>query len=140
MDATQVGSTLYKTFFSEYSIQDLWKTCPCQMLWEAIRKESALIISMDDVKKKLQNVKSVYILPEPLPAMYMGMEPNYRLVSCEEILNDDAKNGKCHYWQIEPIYIINTDYSWMIVLTTENTPSGEQMIALVNRTGDGDVF
>lgn len=113
--------------------------CPNQMLWEAIRSSELQILSRSAVLQQLQQTSSVLVFPEPLPALYIGVEPTYAVVPSVKILahsshwiNDSMEKGKC-ILEIEPLYIIDTNHSWMIVLTPENTPIGDQLCVLLNR-------
>lgn len=120
-------------------IQPLWSMCPNQMLWEAIRSSEAQVLSKCAVLQQLQQAASVFVFPEPLPALYIGAEPAYAIVPSAKILdhsshwiNHSMEKGKC-ILEIEPLYIMNTNCSWMIVLTPENTPSGSQLCVLLTR-------
>ena len=135
MENMLIGKRIVETFFSGISVIDLWKSCPCQMLWEAINKANSTIISQYDVLQQLRRFSSVYILPELLPAIYLGIEPAYKLVKCSSFPEDNeslfgnATLGEWNLLDVEPLYIVSCDFSWMIVLTTENTPSGERLCA-----------
>ena len=131
MKHIEIGQIILNTFFNGRLLQELWEVCHCQMIWEAITKVDAQIISQSEVEDLLRKVDSVLVLPEPLPSMYMGIEPAFREISGKEIL----ESGKCcdinDLFSIEPLYIVCLEDSWMIVLTTENTPAGDQLIALL---------
>lgn len=141
MDQIDIGKTIIKNFFDDRSISDLWKTCNCQMLWEAIKKEDATFISRPEILQQLQNAKYVFILPELLPTLYIGSDPSYMAMRfsdlervCEAWSNNPLIRGNCIF-EIEPLYIVSCDFRWMIVLTTENTPSGEQLCILMHGLG-----
>ena len=70
----------------------------------------------------MKQTSEVYVLPEPLPAFYHQQEVAYAVVS-----SCDFTEGFSEYVKTEPLYVINNNFSWMIVLTTENTPNGEQL-------------
>lgn len=124
-------------FFPGRSAQELWITCRSQMLWEAIRKNDAEIISISDLPYLLCDEVSVIIAPEPLPAMYLGIEPAHKFIDTDEIINSvfnyiDTPLVKCKsILETEPLYIFPINYSWMIALTTENTQEGKRLCVLV---------
>lgn len=136
------GKQMILSFFShldlQCDIQSLWSICPNQMLWEAIQSSEAQVLSQRGVLQQLQQTSSVLVFPEPLPALYIGAEPAYSVVPSAKILdhssdwiNHSTEKGKC-ILEIEPLYIMSTNCSWMIVLTPENTPSGSQLCVLLN--------
>ena len=137
MPNKKIGSLIIEHFFPDQSAIQLREACPNKMLWEAIKKADATIISQKDVMQHLHTTADAYILPECLPAIDLGIEPAYMRLS-DFFLQDEAP-PPCRTWkidtatlfQIEPLYIINSDFSWMIVLTTENLPSGEQLCVFV---------
>ena len=112
--------------FVPHDIDKLWKSCPNRMLWEAIRAENAATISRTDVTFTIKQTPEIYVLPEPLPAFYQNTKPPYTLVSSASLISNFEE-----YAKTEPLYLISKDFSWMIVLTTENTLSGEQLCVLV---------
>ncbi len=137
------GRWIISLFFphvnSQCDIQDLWKFCPNQMLWEAIRGSDAKVLSQHDVLQQLRQAPSVLIFPEPLPSLYLGVDPAYSIVPTAAIIekslhwiSNSTEKGNC-VLEIEPLYMISTDYLWMIVLTTENTQSGDQLCVLLHR-------
>ena len=101
------------------------------MLWEAIKKENAVIIPFEKVTRIIDTNQFVYIIPEPLPAIYMGVKPAYKKVRASSLLQEHKE-----YLKVEPVYIISEDFSWMIVLTTENTPDGKQLCCYTRRQTD----
>ena len=122
---------LLNTFFNNRTLPELWEACHCQMLWEAIKKEDAIIISYEEVVSKISSEQMVHVFPEPLPALYMGIEPASKKVSTASLLhNKDVL-------RIEPLYIVSDDFSWMIVLTTENTLDGKQLCCWTERKTEG---
>ena len=119
-------------------MQDLWGTCHCQMLWEAIKREDARDISINDLPQLLHSDAFVIIAPEPLPAMYMGTAPAFQLIS-KDILLEALTDYQDMPWikgksifEVEPIYLFAVDLSWMIALTTENTTDGKRLCVVVN--------
>jgi hypothetical protein len=135
----QILSHFFPHISSQRDIQNLWNCCPNQMLWEAISASDANLITQRDMMQLLQKTPFVYAFPEPLPALYLGAEPGYSILCTKEgresslypvgILDEDGYNA----FSVEPLYLICEDISWMIVLTTENTPSGDQLCALLTR-------
>lgn len=129
MNKKNIGEVLLDNFFGGISPLVLWDSCPNQMLWENIQSEDASVISERDIPQYLQGVQAVFVLPEPLPALYIGIKPTYKNVSCSKLICD--LNAADHLFDADPTYIISCDYAWMIVLTPENTPSGERLCVLV---------
>lgn len=145
MEQVTSGRQILGLFFpqirSQRDIQNLWNGCPNQMLWEAIKASDAKIVTWQDILRLLRKTSFVYAFPEPLPSLYLGAEPAYSVFRTEEVLarathltgastsNEEGYNG----FTIEPLYLICADCSWMIALTTENTPSGDQLCALLPR-------
>lgn len=109
------------------------------MLWDVIRKDDAAIIPISELPHLLRRETSVVIVPEPLPAMYMGIEPAFKAVSREIILDSlanyqDSPLVRCKsILEVEPVYLFSADLSWMIALTTENTPDGQRLCVLVRK-------
>ena len=112
--------------FIPHDIEKVWKACPTRMLWEAIRAEDATIISQPDVIFTIKQTPEIFVLSEPLSAFYRNTEPDYTLLPSSEFVADFAE-----YAKEEPLYLLSRDFSWMIILTTENTPSGEQLCVLM---------
>lgn len=141
MEKEKVGVSLIKRFvdpdFQDENFINLWKKCCNNMLWEGIGIEGS-VISEREVITYLRETKNVYVFPEPLPAFYLGCEVECKRMSTQELISSSSdwphnypvRGVTC--FEIEPLYIINSDYSWMIVLTTENTPNGGQMCLLVS--------
>ena len=126
-------------FFPGRSVQDLWATCHCQMLWEAIKREDARVISINDLPPLLRSDAFVIIAPEPLPAIYMGIDPAFKVIDKETIVNA-LLNYPDVPWvrsesilEVEPIYLFAVDFSWMIALTTENTVEGKRLCVVIER-------
>ncbi len=147
MEKVLIDSSIINEFirpeFQMSEIQDLWKSCPCGMLWEAIRADYSHIITRKDVINFLQHEKAVILIPEPLPNFYLGLQQEALLISTDALLssvetwleNNWAKNGNS-FLEIEPLYIVNETRQWMIVLSTENTPSGDQECLILKRRTD----
>lgn len=112
--------------FLPHDINKVWKSCPNRMLWEAVRAEDAAIISQTDVIFTIKHTPEIFVLSEPLPAFCRNTELDYTLVPSSEFVADFAE-----YAKEEPLYLLSKDFSWMIILTTENTPSGEQLCVLL---------
>ena len=130
---------IVSTFFPGRSVKELWETCRCQMLWEAIKREDGKEIAICDLPHLVQNEAFVIIAPEPLPAMYMGIAPAFQLVNKETLL-DALVNYQDSPWgsgksilEVEPVYLFSVDFSWMIALTTENTTDGKRLCVLVHK-------
>lgn len=137
------GRTILNRFFpddfSRHGIRNLWKACPNQMLWEAIQGTDAEILSPQEVLQQLRQCPSVFLFPEPLPSLYLDADPAYALVATSALI-DNAEpwrsNSLCRgnsVLEIEPLYIVSCDDSWMIVLTTENTRTGDQLCVRITR-------
>ena len=137
MQNKQIGTLIIRRFFPDQSAIQLWESCPCKMLWEALKRTEVTIINENEVPHYLQTANYVYVLPECLPAVYLGVEPAYMILSDFSLLHFDnppyetKEDNKTDFLQIEPLYIINGDFSWMVVLTTENLPSGDRLCAYV---------
>ena len=112
--------------FLPHDIDKVWKSCPNRMLWEAVRTEDATILSRSDVICTATHTPEIFVLSEPLPAFYRNIEPDYTLVPSSEFIENFSE-----YAKEEPLYLLSKDFSWMIILTTETTPSGEQLYVLV---------
>lgn len=147
MNQLTVGISIVQDFidpdFQERSIGDLWKACSCGMLWEAIRKNSCTIISRSDVLGYLQDEESVILIPEPLPAFFLGIRQTALQISTEILLSNRQTWLKDSYsdrtnclLNIEPLYILSASMHWMIVLTTENTASGQQLCVLLKNQNE----
>lgn len=140
MDTARVCEQILESFFAAQSIVELWKACHCQMLWEAIKASDATIITLDEVKLRIRCSPFVYVLPEFLPALYLGIEPAYKMIpsTCllmrDETPQNDLVPKQIDYFAVEPLYIVSCDYSWMIVVTPENTPAGETLCAFVKNS------
>ena len=125
--------------FSRHGIQNLWNTCPNQMLWEAIPGADAEVLSPPEVLQQLRQCPSVLLFPEPLPSLYLDAEPAYALVATSALIenaelwrSNSMRRGNS-VLEIEPLYIVSCDYFWMIVLTTENTRTGDQLCVRITR-------
>lgn len=115
-------------------ISKLWERCPNKYLWESLESNHVMYINKDHAIKQIERAASFILLPEPLPALYLGAEPAHMIVRLGDIV--ESKPGGCcnfkHFFaDIEPLYVVNKDFNWMIVLTTENTPDGSQLCVLV---------
>lgn len=137
------GRTILNRFFSKdrskHGIQDLWKACPNQMLWEAIQGADAAVLSPQEVLQQLKQCPSVLLFPEPLPSLYLGADPAYAIVATSALIenaepwcSNSLRRGNSAL-EIEPLYIVSCDDSWMIVLTTENTRTGDQLCVRITR-------
>lgn len=125
IDASIIKNFIMRDFLPQ-NIDKVWNFCPNRMLWEAIRAEDAAIISHADVRTLIKQTSEVYVLPEPLPAFYQNQEVTYAVVSSNDFVEDFSE-----YVKTEPLYVFSNNFSWMIVFTTENTPDGEQLCALI---------
>ena len=112
--------------FLPNDMDKVWTSCPNRMLWETIRAEDAVIVSHADVLTIVKQTSEVYVLPEPLPSLYLNQEVTCTLVSSFSFVDDFSK-----YVKTEPLYVFSNDFSWMIVFTTENTQDGEQICVFV---------
>lgn len=111
-----IGKLIVEKFFPSRTIDELWSSCPNHMLWEAINVKSATILHESDALQYLKDRSAVYILPEFLPMIYWGIEENlFNILDQDSII------------QMEPLYIVSRDFSWMIVITTENACSNERL-------------
>ena len=126
MENKELVTNLLDNFFSGTSISDLDSCCGNQMLWEAIKRKDVQIITQENIVDFLLQQKVFFILPEPLPAIIDQNSVEYVCVD----LNRDQFDI-CGLFTQEPTYIIDCDFKWMIVLTTENTQSGTQLCVLV---------
>ena len=141
----EIGISIVSDFvrrgFEPSDIGKLWKICHCGMLWEAIRTEDAIKISQQEILLYLRQTPSVYVLPEPLPAFYLGIEPACTLIPSPTLVDtfsqwrNNTLDRGISFLEIEPLYMISYDKAWMIVLTTENTPDGEQLCVLMKNFG-----
>ena len=125
IDISIIRNFFVRDFLPE-DMDKVWYSCPNRMLWETIRAEDAVIVSHADALTIVKQTSEVYVLPEPLPALYLNQEVTYTLVSSFSFVDDFSK-----YAKTEPLYVFSNDFSWMIVFTTENTPDGEQLCAFV---------
>ena len=106
---------------------------------EVYKREDGKDIAICDLPHLVQNEAFVFIAPEPLPAMYMGIDPAFQLVNKETLL-DALVNYQDSPWgsgksilEVEPVYLFSVDFSWMIALTTENTTDGKRLCVLVHK-------
>ena len=97
------------------------------------------IISQQDVVKFLASVPDAFVFPEPLPALYLGIVPVCKRILCAELIKNCERwleapgiRGDC-LLEPEPLYIVDPDYTWMICLTTENTPDGGTWCILLEK-------
>lgn len=127
MDISIIREFIIRDFLPR-DMDKVWHHCPNRMLWEAIRAEDAAIVSHADILTLVRQTSEVYLLPEPLPAFYQNQEVTYTLVSSRDFVHDFSE-----YAKTEPLYVFPNDFSWMIVFTTENTPTGEQLCILVKK-------
>lgn len=125
-------STVIKKFYQNRSIAELWKQSPSSMLWECPWGDNVAfeVISQIALIEKLQSVKDVFIFSEPLEALYLGLEPrSIRIPCCDLLKNYDhwlrnpALRGNS-LLEIEPLYILDPEYNWLLIITTENTNTG----------------
>lgn len=140
---SESGRTILNRFFaddfSRHGIQNLWKACPNQMLWEAIPGTDAEVLSPQEVLQQLRQCPSVLLFPEPLPSLYLDAEPAYALVATSALIENagswrsNSLRRGISVLEIEPLYIVSCDGSWMIVLTTENTRTGDQLCVRITR-------
>ena len=142
MNESMIGNTIVNRFFAGKTVSDLWEACPNKMLWEALKKRDVEFITLDDIKTLSISAQYVYVLPELLPSLYLGITPAYRMVKWTHLFpNEGRRDGhtssrEYDILEIEPLYIVSYDFSWMIVLTTENTSQGSQLCVV---TGCGIV-
>ncbi|MBQ8834529.1 MAG: hypothetical protein IJ001_06355 [Oscillospiraceae bacterium] len=122
-------------FFNQYSIEELYALCPSHMLWEAIKEEDAVMLTYSQVLDLIQNTSSVFLFAEPLPALYAG-----KSVPCKDIPGKEFEKNIVTWeaGRTEPLYILNTDFTWMIALTAENDSIGEEVCALLESQSPGD--
>lgn len=127
MENIELVANILDNFFYGVSIFDLWRCCTNQMLWEAIKQADAQIIAQENIGAFLLQQRAFFLLPEPLPAIIS-------LNSFEYVYIDLAKDEfDIHeLFKQEPMYIVDGEFKWMIVLTTENTQSGTQLCVLVH--------
>lgn len=146
MEKVLIDSSIINEFihpeFQMSEIQDLWKSCPCGMLWEAIRAAYCSIITRKEILNVLQHERSVILLPEPLPNFYLGLQQEALLISTDTLLSGaqawfeyDYESQESSLLEIEPLYILSETHQWMISLSTEYA-AGEQECAIMKRRTD----
>ena len=134
------GERLQTAFFPNRSLSSLWESCPNAMLWEAICSEDCTIISNEEIISYLHCVSTVLLFDEPLPAMYLGMEPKVERISSEAVIRAmmqpidvPMQEGKSILGQ-ESVYLVDCNFTWMVIFTTENTVNGERLCAFVRNS------
>lgn len=137
MEEKMVISRIINSFFNGMTPLALLASCPNYMLWEAIRRENARNIELHDIFAHLLRHDEFYLLPEPIPAIQNGVEPEYIKVKSSVLLCNDNDA----FWDLvrkEPAYLVSCDFNWMIAMTTENTSCGDQLCVLVSASGKLD--
>ena len=112
---TNIASQILESFLncgvSSSEISALWSSCPNKYLWEALKFDKVTFIDEEFVKNKVATVSSVVLLPEPLPAIYLGVEPMHVIIKSEDILMAQDSIIDCKGNQImtdlEPLYIVD---------------------------------
>ncbi len=130
MEGTELIANIINTFFNGSTPSALVELCHAGMLWEAIRREDAHDIETQDILAYLLLHEDFFVLPEILPAIQNGLEPEFIRVKSTELIH----NGKDFFWdlvRLEPTYLVSCDFKWMIALTTENTRNGTQLCVIV---------
>ena len=131
MKYEQFTNQIISVFFPGHSQSELYNYCPNHMLWEAIRAESASVINRHNIPVYLQQCKEFYMFTELLQP-----DGNGYLLHCTPYNSSTTNQSLIKHIvlenKVEPLYIVSNNFTWMIVLTTENTPSGDQLCVLVN--------
>lgn len=139
------GHIIFKNFICDNSntnIQQVWDCCPNKELWELLIMRDVTILTRECALKKIKESPVVFAFPEVLPAIYLGVAPTCAVVRTSKIALD-ISHEDCilamdgySIFGFEPLYIVDQDYSWMIVMTPENTPDGKQICALISRLNE----
>ena len=130
MENNELATNIINSFFCGATPFDLWSCCPNHMLWEAIKQADAFTIAQQDIPTFLISHNDFFLLPEPLPAIYNGLTPEYAKINCADLFAKH-KTGIGELIIQEPMYIVDSEFRWMIVLTTENTQSATQLCVIV---------
>ena len=130
MECRDLFKNVLSRFFSNASPLELWTICPNHMLWEAIKQEDAQPIELLCIPDFLKQQKVFFAFPEPLPAIYNNKLLEYVQIECSDENKDDLVTYGL--FEQEPLYIVDCEFKWMVVLTTENTQTGTQLCVMVN--------
>lgn len=130
MEKKKFIDNICNAFFDGLTPSALAERCPNRMLWEAIKRENACNIEMHDIFSRLLQQDEFFFLPEPVPAIQNGIEPEFRKVKAAGLLLNDGDSFWDFIWK-EPAYLVSCDFKWMIALTTENMADGRQLCVLV---------
>ena len=130
MEGKELIASMVKAFFDSIHLSELLDRCPNHMLWEAIGQENALAIAKEDIASFLSMHDAFFVLPEPLPAIQNGLEPEFVRAESTDLLFNDKNSFESLVCR-EPTYLVSCDFKWMIVLTTENTAHGAQLCVIV---------
>ena len=121
-------SNFIRRNFSPSDIESLSNSCPNKMLWEAVCGDDAEMLTEEEVILLLRKVPQIYAMQEPLSAFCQNKEPEYFLASSSTFADELSISRAT---ASDPLYLISYDFSWMIVMTAENTPSGEELCVLL---------
>ena len=131
MEERIIISRIINSFFIGTTPTALLASCPNHMLWEAIQRENACDIELHDVFAYLLLHDEFYLLPEPIPAIQNGFDPEFIRVKSADLFLD----GNNIFWDLiwkEPVYLVCCDFKWMTAMTTENTEHGTQLCVIVH--------
>lgn len=131
MKGNDLIENMINAFFKGSAPSELVAQCPAGMLWEAIRRENARDIELHAIFDHLLLHDEFFLLPEPIPAIQNGLDPEFVRVKSADLFSKD-KNA---FWELiwkEPAYLVSCDFKWMIAMTTENTSRGDQLCVLVS--------
>ena len=130
MEEKKLISSIINAFFNGLEPSELVEQCKAGMLWEAIKRENAYNIEMQDIFDHLLRYDEFFLLPELIPAIQNGFDPELiRVKSADLLLNDNDT-----FWDLiwkEPAYLVSCDFKWMIAMTTESTRHGTQLCVIV---------
>lgn len=130
MEGKKLITSIINAFFNGSDPLALVEQCHAGMLWEAIKRENAHTMEVHDIFAHLLLHDEFYILPELIPAIQNGFEPEFIKVKSADLLLNDNDTFWDLIWK-EPAYLVDCDFKWMIAMTTENTKHGTQLCVLV---------
>lgn len=132
------GIRLQRAFFRNRSPLSLWESCPNVMLWETIGAEECAVMSNEEIISLLGCVSTVLLFPEPLPAIYLGVEPEFERLSSDTVIramttdSDVTVRKENNILGEEPLYLVDCNFTWMLIFTTETTSNGERLCVLLH--------
>ena len=125
---------IFNAFFDGATPTEMLMRCPNHMLWEAIKREDAVIVEKQEILAYLLLKDAFWIMTDPIRTIQYGEELECIRMKCSDLLADSKENF-LDFIKQEPTYLVSCDYKWMIALTTENTPHGTQLCAVVSNRG-----